>query len=81
MENGNTYTSSVINNYGDVEQLKQDAATLRDILNRQGSRLLLEVIANSVGEASTKFKFDNLEQGRVLTKLVTELSDLIVERI
>lgn len=56
------YTSSIINNYGDVERVKADAATLQDIFNRQGSDFIIDSHASCVGQTANTYKVDT--QGR-----------------
>ncbi len=33
------YVSSIVTKYGDLDKVKQDAATLREMLHRQGNSL------------------------------------------
>jgi len=67
--------------YGDYDNVGKDAKTLYEIHDRQGSTLLLEVIAERVGQACLKFSLTGIERKRVHDSLVNELSDLINERI
>lgn len=74
------YTSSIILKYGDTEHVRRDVETLRDILNRQGASLLLDVIGEIVGESATKFCMTQDEVNLVRKSLVLELEDAICER-
>lgn len=80
-ENGNPYVSSIVTKYGDVENVKRDAKTLREILSRQGSSLLIDVIADSIGEAALKFKFTKSDSAMTMIATVDELESAIKERI
>ena len=71
------YTSSIIINYGDIERVEDDFKTLKDIHARQGTFILLERLANFIGEinqvsGSGEFLRDELLQ---------ELRYLINERM
>ena len=71
------YTSSIIFKYGDNERVRQDAKALNDIIARQGNALLLDVIAENIGQLVLKYKMDvkSLKQS-----LLMDLSDAINER-
>lgn len=77
----NRYVSSITSKYGDVENVKNDVKILNDILNRQGTSLLIDVIAENVGSSSVKFNFSSKEKHRVIEKLVFELRESINERV
>jgi hypothetical protein len=66
--------------YGDVDSVKKDVEMLNDILSRQGSELLIDVIAENVGKTALKYKLNNAETKRILDSLVTDLKDAILER-
>lgn len=51
-----------------------------EILARQGSSLLIDVIAESIGETVNKFKLNSVESKRIRDSLVSELNDAISER-
>lgn len=74
------YVSSIVSLYGDTDNVKRDVATLKDILSRQGSRLLLDVIAESIGESALTFKLSGEEVRRIKTIVLNELSEVIDER-
>lgn len=67
--------------YGDIDNVKRDAGIIREILSRQGSDLLLEVIANGVGDCRVKFNLSEVEINRVKASLIDSLSELINERV
>lgn len=67
--------------YGDVDQVRQDVKTLNEIQARQGSNLLIDIIAESCGEAANKFQLNSVERRRLLNDLVEELREAILERI
>jgi len=49
----NQYTSSVIKKYGDSENVPQDVKTIFEILDRQGSSILIDCLAEKVGAANS----------------------------
>lgn len=75
------YTSSIINKYGDIEKLKNDVKTLNDILQRQGSSLLIDVIAEHAGSSAIKFKMNECDRSSLKGSLNTELFDALNERL
>lgn len=74
------YVSSIVNLYGDSENVAKDSKLIREILNRQGTNLLIHVISEHVGETVLKFKLDDTEVTRILDSLVSELKESIRER-
>lgn len=74
------YNTSIIQNYGDEENVKRDVATLIDILERQGDALLLDVIAESIGTLANRFKLDDIERRRILDTTISHLRNAIQER-
>ena len=79
-DNGNPYVSSIVSLYGDVDNVKRDVATLNDILSRQGSRLLTDVIAEHIGQAKLNHNFSPVEVKRIKALVLEELSNAIIER-
>jgi hypothetical protein len=67
--------------YGYPEKVKADVETLNEILSRQGSSLLIDVIAEHVGSVVSTFKLSKSEVNRVQQSLVVELKEAISERI
>ena len=74
------YTSSIINKYGDKENVKNDAKTLNDILSRQGTSLLIDVIAEHVGNIAAKYELGSHEVNNLKGSINTELFDAMNER-
>lgn len=66
--------------YGDYSNVTQDVAALTDILNRQGSYLLLEVMAENVGKAVLNFKLSQKEVDVVVSKDCDTYRALVNER-
>ena len=66
--------------YGDVDQVKNDVKTLNEILSRQGSSLLIDVLAESCGQVVNKFKLSSAEIDTLRIKLTNELEEAISER-
>ena len=75
------YVSSIINKYGDTERVKQDAKTLTEILGRQGDKLLMDVIAESIGSCVNKYSLNETERKRLVETTVEYLRDSILERV
>jgi hypothetical protein len=75
------YVSSIMSKYGDVENVKQDVKTLREILARQGSSLLIDVIAEVCGETANKFQFHSSDRAMTMIALVDELESALKERL
>lgn len=74
------YVSSQITRYGDVARVKADAKTVNEILARQGSSFLIDLIAESVGNHAITFKLNNIEIGRVKDSLIDNLLNALAER-
>lgn len=77
----NEYNSSIIFKYGDIDKVKDDSKVLHDIISRQGSTLLIDVIAEHIGQANLNHNFSDIEKNRILTLTVNELKYAILERI
>lgn len=75
------YNSSIINKYGDTENVKKDSKMLRDILDRQGASLLIDAIAEHLGDTAIKFKFHSSDTAMAKIALIDELTNAINERI
>lgn len=81
MSNESKYVSSIINQYGDVDNLTKDVLALKDILGRQGSMILVRALAENVGQCTRKFSLSEAESARLRDNLVDELQNAINERI
>lgn len=77
----NNYTSSIINKYGDNDNVKHDAKTLNEILQRQGSSLLIDCIAEHAGDNAVKFKMHSSDRCMIIISLVDELENALKERM
>lgn len=75
------YVSSIINKYGDNENVQKDLIIVKDILNRQGNRFLIDVIANGVGQSNLQHKYTNYEIKNIISSLTEELKEQILERV
>lgn len=75
------YVSSITTKYGDLDRVKSDVVTLREILSRQGSSLLIDVIAETTGETANKFKFHSSDRCMTMVALVDELESALKERL
>ena len=67
--------------YGDSDNVKKDLSTLKEILDRQGSDIVLEAIAEQVGYCKIKFNLSGAELSAVVSSIKLSLDDLIGERI
>lgn len=75
------YVSSITSRYGDVERVKHDSAILREIYKRQGPELLLDVIADEVGQSAIKFKFNNNDAKQVVASMTKDFKEALWERL
>jgi hypothetical protein len=74
------YISSITTKYGNQDNVKKDIATLKDILARQGSALIIDVLAENIGDTVIKFNLKTLDSERLRLSLVNDLSEAILER-
>ena len=70
-----------LRNYGDFERLKDDVTTLHDIINRQGTNLVVDCIAESLGITSIKHSLSFDESKQALDSIIDELKTQTYERI
>ncbi len=75
------YISSIVNKYGDIDNVKRDVKTIAEILSRQGSSLLIDVLAESTGDTANKFKFHSSDRAMTRIQLVDELDEALRERL
>jgi hypothetical protein len=75
------YISSIIHRYGDMPNTQGDAVILRDILNRQGTIFLTDVIADHIGLMAIKNNLGIDESKYLLDKIVGDLKGATYERI
>ena len=67
--------------YGDYDNVTKDSKAIYDIQSRQGSTILLECIAESIGDACIKFNLSDKEKKKLLNKTINNLKEEILERI
>lgn len=67
--------------YGDYDNAAKDLKTLKEIIQRQGSQIALEAIAESIGDTNLKFKFSQIEIDRIIKGECEELAQQILERV
>lgn len=75
------YTSSIIFRYGDTDKVKQDSKILHEILQRQGTNLFIDVIAEHVGQVTLKYKISDDEAINFAMELSKDLRGAILERV
>lgn len=66
--------------YGDIDNLQSDIKHIERIIDNQGFDLILEVIANKVGNAKLKYKMTQGEVDAIKSSLTLSLCELIDER-
>ena len=69
-----------LRNYGDLSNLTNDNKTLSDIIQRQGLTLIVDHIANFVGENAIKWNLSSDEVNRLTDSLIFDLKNAISER-
>lgn len=67
--------------YGDIDKVKADVKTLNDILSRQGSSLLIDVIAEHCGNFVNTYKLHSSDRAMLIISLVDELAEALKERV
>jgi hypothetical protein len=67
--------------YGDLDNLKIDIARLNDILNRQSTTLIIDVIAEYCGDRANKFKLSDAERQALAASMVADLKNALLERL
>jgi hypothetical protein len=75
------YTSSILYEYGDQNNYQRDFMNLKDILNRQGTLFLTDMIAEYIGKSSWKYNFSHEESLNLLESIVNDLREATYERI
>jgi hypothetical protein len=66
--------------YGDMDRVEQDAATIAEIIGRQGDGLVIDVVAERIGHVVNKFKLNSTERDRLFKVTLGRLSEAILER-
>ena len=74
------YVSSIISKYGDTDKVRSDVATLNEILARQGTQLLIDVIAEYAGTTANKFQSNEQDRARLRKSLIDVLVEALDER-
>lgn len=67
--------------YSDSDNVKKDLSTLKEILERQGSDIVLEAIAEQIGQCKLKFNLSGAELSAVVSSIKLSLHDLVGERV
>ena len=75
------YTSSIISKYGDIDKVSIDSHRIFEIIDRQGSTLLIDLIAEHAGRTANKFKFAPSDRAMTRIALVDELDEALKERL
>lgn len=73
--------SYYINDYGDPENVKRDATTLIEVITKQGSNLLLDVVAEFAGETANRFSIAPEGRTRLMTSLLGHFENALKERL
>jgi hypothetical protein len=75
------YISSSVTKYGDQERVKADVKTIFEILDRQGSSLIIDALAEYVADRVRRLKVGERERIRTRDTLVDELDQALTERL
>lgn len=70
-----------VKKYGDAENVERDKKTLKEILLRQGSNLVLDTVAEFVGEVAEKFKSSDDERHTLRTGLIQDLTNALCDEV
>ncbi len=70
-----------LRNYGDFERIKSDVQTLHDIINRQGTNLVVDCMAEIIGKTSSTHNLTFDESKQALDSIIDELKTQTFERI
>lgn len=70
-----------LRNYGDLSKLNTDIELLNDIINRQGTNLIIDVIAEYVGQQQLQWNFSHDEIKLLIESLTDDLKESILERV
>jgi hypothetical protein len=76
-----SYTSSIVSKYGDTERVKEDAKTLREIIERQGSSLVIDCLSEYIGETANRWAMDNEERKKLMQSVTFEFRVSLDERL
>lgn len=76
-----SYNSSIIQKYGKPETVKTDVVIINEILAQQGISLVLDVVAEYVGQTVLKYKIPSNERASLVENLTKELREAILERV
>jgi hypothetical protein len=68
-------------NYGDLSRITTDIELLNDIINRQGTNLIIDVIAEYVGQQQLQWNFSHDEIKLLIESLTDDLKESILERV
>lgn len=75
------YVSSIINKYGDTSKVKEDVKVLNEIISRQGTTLLIDVISEYAGKAANKFNLNANDRADLINNIKEELAGSLSERV
>jgi len=73
--------TSIITKYGDRDNVPKDCKALYDIIKRQGASLLIDCIAEHVGQANLNHHFNTIEKQRIVEMTIDELNEAMWERL
>ena len=75
------YTSSIVEKYGDTLKVKADCNILLDIFNRQGMALLLDFVAEKVGQQANYFDLNEQERLNLKRSTLLTFTQELEERL
>ena len=66
--------------YGDYDNVTKDVKAINEIIGRQGSLIVLEVLAERIGQSVLRFHLDNKETENLKNSLILDLKEELNER-
>jgi len=69
------------NKYGDLGNVKEDAKTLFEVLNRQGLSFGIDVLTEFVGTHAVKFKLADEERNLLLKNVSNQFKESLSEKL
>ncbi len=76
-----SYTSSIVNKYGDSSRVREDSNLLRAVFARQGTSFFLDAIAGYSGDAANLLNLSDSDRQTLVAGIVEELRNSLNERV
>lgn len=75
------YVSSIVGKYGDLPEVRTDSKVLHEIIERQGMRILIDMIANYCGANAIHWNFNEAERAQLINNVTQEMREALAERL